>query len=174
MGSAWTIPIVMLLTGLLLGPLEAQAQEQGQAPERGEVIPDANLFVHLQLPKAQAMVFYRAWTQANTDLENGRVAEARRGFATVLALLDEMESSAAQRERAILAKAQLHARVLGDRVTARRELARALVLNPKSAEALTLETQLKFEERKRQPAPGGAAPPVELIPRAGLQKEGTP
>ncbi len=165
---------MMAVAGFLLGSSGAHAQDKEQSSEQREVVADANIFLHLQLPKAQARVFYRAWTQANTDLENGRTAEARRGFATVLSLLDEMEAKPAQRERAILAKAQLHARVLGDRAAARRELARALVLNPKSAEALTLETQLKSAERKRQPAPEGSEQPVELMPRAGLRKEGTP
>lgn len=165
---AWLV--VMSAIALVFGSpgLRAQSSEQREAAS------DPNTFLYLKLPKAQALTFYRAWTQANSDLENGRIPEARRGFATVLSMLDEMEAKPALRERALLAKAHVHARVLGDRMSAKRELARVLTLNPKSEEALRLDAQLKSEEGKPRMSPEVAAPPVELVPRTGLRKEGTP
>jgi len=166
-------PIIcsLALVGAFVGATPLPAQESTAAETR---VSDSEPLLQLQLPKAQAGVLFQAWTRANNDLENGRSAEARRGFATVLTLLDEVESKPARRERAMLAKAHLHARVLGDRVAARQELGRVLALNPKSTEALALEDRLKAEERKPQTAPEIPAPPVEFAPRLGLRKEGKP
>lgn len=146
----------------------------GQTAERVEVAESSETFLQLKLPKARATAFFRIWTQANIDLENGRTVEARRGFASVLAMLDELESMPSQRERVVLAKANLHARVLGDKVAARRELARVLALNPKSTEALVLENSLKAEERKPLSTSETSTGPVELLPRLDQRKEGKP
>lgn len=66
---------VMLAMGFLLGTAEVRAQEKAQAPDQRESVVDPNTFLHLKLPKEQAMAFYQAWTRAHADLDHGRAPE---------------------------------------------------------------------------------------------------
>lgn len=65
----------MLAMGFLLGTAEVRAQEKAQAPDQRESVVDPNTFLHLKLPKEQAMAFYQAWTRAHADLDHGRAPE---------------------------------------------------------------------------------------------------
>ena len=164
-----------MLAILLLAVLPSEGRLSGQTAAREQAPPsDPNAFLKLSLPKAHATAFFKAWTQASADLENGRLDEARKGFAAVLSLLGELDSNPARREQAILIKARVHALILGDRTTARRELARVLAVNPISAEALALESRLNAQERKPDRGPEKVAPPSKLTPRLGRGKEAAP
>lgn len=158
----------------LAGLLVAASPVCAQVAERPAAVEDTNPLVQLNLPKAKAAEFFQAWTRATTALEQGATAEARQGFAAVLRLLDELETSAAQRERVILAKASLHAHVLRDRVAGKRELARALELNPKSARALALEARFRAEDAMSTGVRTGDVSTPGQSPGVGGGKEGTP
>jgi hypothetical protein len=162
------------LSVLLLGLLSVAPALSGQIADRALPPPDGSDFLQLSLPKARAAVFFQTWTRAHADLENGRTAEARQGFAAVLALLDELETNPAQRERAILAKSAVHARVLRDRVAAKRELDRALALYPQSSRTLAMEARWKAEEPMPAMAKESFKPQPGPAPGVIGGAEGTP
>lgn len=169
-GLNTAIFVVAVAGALLVTPaLLAQDRPVSESP-----IAEAQPLLQLRVPKAQAGVFIKALSVAHGALEAGRSDEARQAFAEVFRLLDVMEENPAHRESVILAKATLYARTFTDRVSAQRELARVLQINPASKQALALAARLKQEKFATRQSPSDPPPAVPLVPRLTGKKGEAP
>jgi len=166
-----TLLFVVAVAGSMAATPTLRAQNR---PVSESSIADAQPLLQLRVPKAQASSFLKALSTAHAALEAGQSDEARRAFVQVFRLLDALEENPAHRESVILAKATLYARPLTDRVSAQRELARVLQINPTSKQALALESRLKEEEVSTRQNPSDLTSAVPLVPRLTGKKGEVP